>query len=227
MSPPAPSRPSLHPDRDEQCLQWRNAITTGTLLIGDGATSPGSLPGNVVISSSTAGALTFNTPAGMSVTSSREHQRPRQRRIGQVRGGILTLSGSNSYTGPISVTAGVVAFSNTGAIFPGSGNIAISSGGVVTGGYSTIGGWLANIAASSAGVLALNSADTETVSMAGYPSLVIGASGAASFSGSFTPAGSSYLLGGGGGTLTFAGPDRRYQPGRLRRRQRRHADLDR
>ena len=40
------------------------------LTIGDGATTPGSLPGNVVISSTTANALTFNTPTGMSVTAS-------------------------------------------------------------------------------------------------------------------------------------------------------------
>ena len=40
--------------------------------------------------------------------------------------------------------------------------------------------------------------------MAGYSSLVIGASGSASFAGTLTPAGSNYLLGGGGGTLTVA-----------------------
>ena len=96
-----------------------------------------------------------------------------------------------------------MAFSNTAAVFPGTGNITISSGAVVAGGYSTIGSWLPNIASSSAGVLALTGSDTETVNMTGYSSLVIGASGAATFSGSFTPAGSNYLLGGGNGTLTF------------------------
>ena len=45
-------------------------IAAGRLNIGDGATSPGSLPGNVVINSTTPGALTFNTPAGMSVAVS-------------------------------------------------------------------------------------------------------------------------------------------------------------
>ena len=47
-------------------------------------------------------------------------------------------------------------------------------------------------------------------------------------SGSLTPAGSTYRLGGGGGVLTVVdGADRQQWPGRLRRRLRRHADLDR
>ena len=79
------------------------AINMGKLQIGDGATSPGSLPGNVTISSSTANALTFNTPAGMSITAG-----------GNISGsssgllkngaGVLTLSGSNTYSGPITVS---------------------------------------------------------------------------------------------------------------------------
>ena len=45
-------------------------ISEGTLQIGDGSTSPGSLPGNVVVIASAApGALTFNTPASMSVAA--------------------------------------------------------------------------------------------------------------------------------------------------------------
>ena len=39
--------------------------------------------------------------------------------------------------------------------------------------------------------------------MAGYPSLSLGASGSVTFNGTLTPAGTTYNLGGGGGTLTF------------------------
>ena len=46
------------------------AISGGTLQIGDGAANAGSLPGNVVVSSTAAGALTFNTPAAMSLAYS-------------------------------------------------------------------------------------------------------------------------------------------------------------
>ena len=120
-------------------------------------------------------------------------------------GGTLILSGSNSYTGGTTIAGGVLSFSNSGAIPPGVGNIAVNFGGAVAGGYSTIGGWLNSnkIVASSAGVLALTGTDGETASMAGLPSLVIGAAGAATFSGSLTPAGTTYRLGGGGGVLTF------------------------
>ena len=45
-------------------------ISAGTLQIGDGAANAGSLPGNVVVSSTAAGALTFNTPAAMSLAYS-------------------------------------------------------------------------------------------------------------------------------------------------------------
>ena len=97
-------------------------------------------------------------------------------------------------------------FSTTAAIPPGSGNVTINSGGAVavSGAYTTIGGWLPNIAASSAGVSAISGADGEAVNMAGYASLGIGANGAATFSGSLTPAGATYRLGGGGGDLTVS-----------------------
>ena len=74
----------------------------------------------------------------------------------------------------------------------------------MTGGYSTIGGWLGTLAASSAGVLALTGTDAETVSMGSVASLAVGTTGTATFSGGFTPAGATYRLGGGGGVLTFA-----------------------
>ena len=120
--------------------------------------------------------------------------------------GTLVLTGSNTYSGATTVAGGLLALSNTGAVPPGTGNIAINFGGVLAGGYGTISGWLSSnkIVGSSAGVLALTGTDTGTVSMASFPSLVVGAAGAATFSGSFTPAGSAYCLGGGGGALTFS-----------------------
>ena len=59
-----------YPDRHGNAYSGGTTIGGGMLQIGDGSTSPGSLPGNVAVSSTTAGALTFNTPAGMSITAS-------------------------------------------------------------------------------------------------------------------------------------------------------------
>ena len=121
--------------------------------------------------------------------------------------GTLILGGSNTYTGGTTVSGGLLEFSSGQAIPSGSGNITINSGGavLVAGVYPTVTGWLnsGNIASASAGALALMGTDSEAITMGSYASLSLGASGAATYSGALTPAGSIYRLGGGGGTLTF------------------------
>ena len=122
--------------------------------------------------------------------------------------GTLTLSGNNAYGGGTTINGGLLVFNSTGAIPTGANNVSVNYGGAlaVTGAYSTINGWLGsgNIGGSSAGVLALPAGanDSTGVSMTGFPSLFIGASGAATFSGSLTPGSNGYNLGGGGGALT-------------------------
>ena len=121
--------------------------------------------------------------------------------------GTLILNGANTYSGGTKVNGGLLEFGASGDI-PGTGNITINGGGalVVAGAYTTAATWLTSnkIATSSAGALALVGADNETVSMGSWASLSLGASGAATFSGTLTPAGTTYELGGGGGTLTFS-----------------------
>jgi autotransporter-associated beta strand protein len=121
--------------------------------------------------------------------------------------GTTLLSGSNSYAGGTSVNAGNLVFASPSSI-PGSGTILISGSGAlnVTGAYSTVGGWLASgkISSASNGALALTASSNENINMAGYPQLSLGAaSPGTTYSGVLTPAGSTYYLGGGGGSLTF------------------------
>ena len=128
-------------------------INNGSLQIGDGSTSPGSLPGNVVISSATLGALTFNMPASASLTVG-----------GNVSGsggltvtgsGLVTLSGSSSYTGPTAVSGGTLQFSSaamqtlggnisgSGALMmAGPGTLTLSGSNTSTGGTTLLGGVL-------------------------------------------------------------------------------------
>ncbi len=65
---------------------------------------------------------------------------------------------------------------------------------------------LALASTASAGALAITSASNENLDFTNYPTLSLGSVGNNTFSGSLTPAGAtpSCLLGGGGGTLTYA-----------------------
>ena len=123
--------------------------------------------------------------------------------------GTLVLSASNTYTGGTMVSGGILQFNGNTTVPSGSGNVSISNGAAVAlapaGAYSTVAGWLnsGKIASASAGALALIANDSETINMGSYTVLSLGASGNDTYSGILTPSGTTYHLGGGGGTLTF------------------------
>ena len=183
-------------------------IYNGMLQIGDGVTSPGSLPGSVVISSTTAGALTFNTPVLMSLTSSGNISGSGSGGLTKSGAGLLTLSGSNSFSGATTLSAGNLAYAALSAVSSNSSILISGPGAVNVGGaYPTVMGWLNSnrINPASTGVLALSGSSSETIGMAGYNSLSLGAvAGGATYSGSLTPAGATYRLGGGGGALSVS-----------------------
>ena len=131
--------------------------------------------------------------------------------LSQAGPGMLTLSGSNSYSGGTVLSGGILAFSNTAAV-PSTGTITVSGGALVAtpiySSTSPVMGWLNGglIASNPSGVIALagGSNDTESITLTGTSSrLSLGAIGSATFGGTLISSGSSYLLGGGGGTLTF------------------------
>jgi autotransporter-associated beta strand protein len=128
-------------------------------------------------------------------------------KIGSAR---LTLSGTNSFSGPIAINAGVLAISATTAI-PSIGNGSIfldSAGALNTGGaYANVQAWLDsdNIATASTGAIALTGNSTENIDFTGYDNLSLGASSTSTYTGTITAANSTYRLGGGGATLTLSG----------------------
>ena len=81
-------------------------IASGTLQIGDGAANAGSLPGNVVVSSTAAGALTFNTPAALSVTYSGNISGPGG--LTKAGAGTLKFNSAQTYNGPTTIAGGTV-----------------------------------------------------------------------------------------------------------------------
>ena len=114
-------------------------IYGGKLQIGDGSTSPGSLPGNVVLSSTNttfqgssgttnvSGSLTFATPSGMSYTYSGNISSTGGSAGGVTKsgGGTLYLSGNNTYGTGTSISSGVLEAANTAALsLAGAVNVA-------------------------------------------------------------------------------------------------------
>ncbi len=171
-------------------------ISAGTLQIGPGGTlGPNNVADNSVLQVNRPDFFTFsNSVSGSGV-------------LVQSGTGTLILTGTNSYSGGTRVNAGNAAFSSFNSI-PGSGTIFVNASGAVnvSGAYSTVSGWLfsTKISAASNGALALIGTSNESINMAGYPQLSLGAtSPGTTYSGVLTPAGSTYYLGGGGGTLTF------------------------
>jgi autotransporter-associated beta strand protein len=119
--------------------------------------------------------------------------------------GLLTLSGTNSYSGGTTIDAGNVVFTSSNSL--PSGGILINEPGALdaTGSYLTASGWLSSglINPNSTGVVALSGNSSLSITMTGYSSLSLGAvPGGATYRGTLTPAGSTYRLGGGGGILT-------------------------
>ncbi len=123
----------------------------------------------------------------------------------KISAGTLILNGLNTYGGGTTVQAGVLQF-GSGAV-PSTGSITINSAGAlnVAGAFTTVSGWLGSgkIATGSTGVIALTGGSSETINMAGFSNLMLGASANSTYSGALTPAGGTYRLGGGGATLTL------------------------
>jgi fibronectin-binding autotransporter adhesin len=126
-----------------------------------------------------------------------------------ISGGGLTLAGtSNTYTGATTVQSGGIGFSSTSS-FPsgGAATVSIANGAAIGGSaYPTITSWLANIGAfsmSPSAAVAITGNSSESIT---WPAgtLSLGSIGNNTFSGTLTPSGSNYYLGGGIGTLSVA-----------------------
>jgi len=126
---------------------------------------------------------------------------------------ILTLSGTNTYTGGTNINGGVVRFNSSAAI-PATGTITVQAGGAlavsVGSAYSTLGGWMgdAHLSTSSTGALALTAASSEAFNpgASSFSTLSLGAivGGSFAYTGTYTPSASGYFAGGGGGTILFS-----------------------
>ncbi|MEI6604462.1 MAG: autotransporter-associated beta strand repeat-containing protein, partial [Verrucomicrobiota bacterium] len=121
----------------------------------------------------------------------------------------LILSGTNSgFLGTFTVTKGTLQFNSALAFSGGAGGtVNVSSGGaVVLNGATDISSLAGRIVTSSTGAIALNVSSSAAIDFnaAGFSAASLGASGSVTYSGTLTPTGSTYRLGGAVGTLTVS-----------------------
>jgi autotransporter-associated beta strand protein len=122
--------------------------------------------------------------------------------------GTLVLAKDDLYTGATAISAGVVQFNTPGSIGGVGASVTPASGGTAAAGYAIDQGFLSRIASGSAGVVALAANSTAPLDFsaagANLTAASLGATGAFTYSGALTPNGTTYRLGGGGGTLTVS-----------------------
>lgn len=126
--------------------------------------------------------------------------------------GTVRLSGTDNEDHSLNVTinGGNLKFDSISAIPAGANNITINVGGTLNaeGAYSTFAGWLTTsnkINTASTGTLALRANDSADLNMGSYDKLFLGATGGKwIYSGTLTPAGLVYRLGGSDGKLEIS-----------------------
>jgi autotransporter-associated beta strand protein len=130
--------------------------------------------------------------------------------------GTWVLSGNNTFSGGATVNNGVLMFDNASAIggftVNGPGSVLVNAGGAAAFGSSFTGSVqaaLQRISPLSAGSVALTADTSQNLNFDGgstgatLPLAFLGAYGNVTYTGTLTPFGNTYRLGGGGGVLTM------------------------
>ncbi len=183
---------------------------TGTLSFGGGilqvtGTAYTSVPAARTLSwMAGGGGFDINNPANIFIVSQSLTDPGAPAPLVKLGAGTLVLSGTNTYTGGTTVSAGTLQFNSAAAI---AGPVVVKLGATAAFAYAFGQSDLSTIDPSSAGVVALAASTNNnldfTSSGAKLALVTLGATGAYTFSGTLTPNDTSntYRLGGGGGRL--------------------------
>jgi autotransporter-associated beta strand protein len=125
--------------------------------------------------------------------------------------GTLILSGNNiSATGGMTLNSGITQFNSPASINGTGENVTLNAGAILmfggAFGAGNIPAALDRIVSTSAGVIAADNYDATNLNFntPGLSAAFLGAVGDVAYAGTLTPEGSTYRLGGGGGTLTMS-----------------------
>ena len=180
-------------------------VNGGTLQLGDGVNNCGSVAGDILLANGST--LVFANPASMNCAAAITGRG----NLVMSGPGELALSGANAYSGTTTINGGLLAFNNAASLPPRS-IVTINHGAAMAAtSLYTPADWLSSgvIAPGSSGALALTAncdQDLNLQSPTTYALLSLGSSGNNTYSGTLTPVGTTYRLGGGGGTLTMTQP---------------------
>ena len=182
---------------------WNGNFTwlgTKALNLGTGAVTLGA---NSIIAVGGTGALTVGGSISDGVNSySLTMGTPGSKNTGTL---ILTNT-SNSYDGGTFINSGFLQIAAAGSLGGSGANVTVNSGGALNAAYALDQTTLGRLTSDSTGVigLAANSSNNLDFSAATGANLAVTLGGTGTYSGTFTPQGQTYRLGGAGGTLVMS-----------------------
>ena len=124
-----------------------------------------------------------------------------------VDGGTETFGGTNSYSGGTTIRRGMLQISNAVALPAGTGNVDVQYGATLASLAALDQPTLARAAAVSSGTVAMTVSTNLALDFSAAGVVSLGAIGTATNSGAIAPNGTTYRLGGGGGTLVLTNAD--------------------
>ncbi|MGC4007422.1 MAG: autotransporter-associated beta strand repeat-containing protein [Pirellulales bacterium] len=128
--------------------------------------------------------------------------------ISKTTTGTVLLTGTNSYAGNTVVTAGVLSFGSTASIGGTGQSVSMAAAGTISLlGAADLTPIFSRVLVTTPGAIGLdvNSAAAIDFNAPGFTAASLGGVGTVRYSGTFTPQGTTYRLGGQGGTLVFEG----------------------
>jgi autotransporter-associated beta strand protein len=121
--------------------------------------------------------------------------------------GTQILSGTDTYTGTTTINGGILQFNSDAAIGGTGASVTIAAGAIDAAGFAMDQTFLGRITTASTGTAALDVADATNLNFsaagADLPNVSLGAIAPVSYTGTITPFGTTYMLGGGTSTLTL------------------------